>query len=679
MKRIRRSVLVALLAFASACGGGGGGSSGGNPAPPGPPLPAVTLPATGVLPTGAPGVVYPAFTFAATGTAPFSWTLSAGVTPPGLGLAQDGVYSGTPLTSGNFSFTVMVTDANGSATRPISHVILASVPETEPNNTSGTADLLPDGVSGTGTLGGGDVDYWTFSATADDVIQIELFGTRRDFGSYDSGGSIPKLSVFAPDGTSFLVGHDVTAPIQAGVTTGWFHGVHDMDIPAFRIPTSGSYFLRIEPDIGPAGGAYAVRVASLLLGATQAESEANDDLASADAITPGVIRGFHDDDDLDFFSFDITSPTIVTFEIFGYRNGIGGVAGGVADDDYFDPEILIITPDGLSVVTGNDDVHFFDSKVSCLLGTNGTYFLLVQESQTVSAGDSEYVLTFEAADAPTLVESEPNDTTGDADPIDFDDVVSGFVDFDESASGLDDVDAFVFTGNAGDLVHVYWHDLGTNDQAAGFVDVVIFADGAPPTPIGQTISFWGVVGENATRAILPASGIYYVVVFPFDADTEYTFRMRRLKEGTFETTSNDTVATAEAMPSSGNAAGAIPVAGDVDVFSFPAAEGEVVVFSIYAGLPMVPPGSAAYTLDTFSATGELELLPDLEILNSGGAVLEATPAVSGTAFCTGEAIANGLATSGIAFVAPSTGTFYIRVSSNDGLVSAESLYFLERR
>jgi hypothetical protein len=675
MKRFRRTALLSLLACTSACGGGGGGGGGGdgggvpNPLPP--PGPAITSPLASVLPAGAPGLLYTSVQFTASGTAPFSWSIVGGFIPPGMTFAADGLYSGTPLSPGNYIFSVRVTDANGIATSGFSHVILASLPESEPNNTSGTADVLQDGLTGTGSLGAGDVDYWTFAGTADDVIQIELFGTRRDFAAFEVAGSIPKLSVFGPNGTSFLVGHDVQSLPQVDLTTGWVGGQHDMDIPAFRIPTTGNYFLRIEPDLAASGGSYAVRFSSLLLGTVQAESEPNDDFANATAITPGTIQGFHGDEDVDFYSFDISAPTIVTFEIFCYRNGIGGVAGS-ADDDYFDPQVVIIGPDETTVISGNDDVHFFDSKIACLLGTSGTYFVLVLESDFQTAGDSEYVMTFDSLAVGTLTEAEPNDDTGSADPIQYGDVVSGFADATNS-----DVDAFVFSGNAGDMVHVYWHDLGQNDQSLDFVDVFIFSD--VPSVIGQTVSFWGVAGENATRAILPASGTYFVVVFPFGVDTNYTFQLQLLKESTFETTGNDTRTGAEPIPGSGNVAGVIPIAGDVDVFSFQASEGEVIAFAIHAGPPMVPPGSGGYVQNFFSATGELELLPDLEILNSAGTVLTSTPAVSPTAFCTGEALAYASPTSGIAFVAPSTGTFYIRVSSNDGNVSLESLYFLEQR
>ena len=75
--------------------------------------PAVTInPAS--LPGGTTGAVYNQ-TLTATGgvAAPFTFSLSDGELPKGLSLAANGRLSGTPTGSGDFSFTVKATDANG--------------------------------------------------------------------------------------------------------------------------------------------------------------------------------------------------------------------------------------------------------------------------------------------------------------------------------------------------------------------------------------------------------------------------------------------------------------------------------------------------------------------------------------------------------------------------------------
>ncbi len=66
------------------------------------------------LPSGTAGVAYNQ-TLTATGgaAAPFTFSLSDGELPKGLSLAANGRLSGTPTGSGDFSFTVRATDANG--------------------------------------------------------------------------------------------------------------------------------------------------------------------------------------------------------------------------------------------------------------------------------------------------------------------------------------------------------------------------------------------------------------------------------------------------------------------------------------------------------------------------------------------------------------------------------------
>ncbi len=74
----------------------------------------------GTLPQGHVTAAYnQQFLAASGGTAPYSFTNSAGSLPPGLTLQSGGILSGTPTTTGVFTFTVTATDSlgcNGSNT-----------------------------------------------------------------------------------------------------------------------------------------------------------------------------------------------------------------------------------------------------------------------------------------------------------------------------------------------------------------------------------------------------------------------------------------------------------------------------------------------------------------------------------------------------------------------------------
>ena len=67
---------------------------------------------TSNLASGTIGVAYAGSLDAIGGSAPYSWAVTGGVLPPGLRLAPNGIISGTPTISGEYSVTVTVTDAN---------------------------------------------------------------------------------------------------------------------------------------------------------------------------------------------------------------------------------------------------------------------------------------------------------------------------------------------------------------------------------------------------------------------------------------------------------------------------------------------------------------------------------------------------------------------------------------
>jgi len=107
-----------------------------SPSPTPTPSPSPEALTIGSLPfhNGEVGLAYAAINLTASGgTTPYNWTVAAGTYPPGLVLASDGTASGTSTTSGNFSFTVSVTDAQGQAVNGTGKItVFAQMTTTQP-------------------------------------------------------------------------------------------------------------------------------------------------------------------------------------------------------------------------------------------------------------------------------------------------------------------------------------------------------------------------------------------------------------------------------------------------------------------------------------------------------------------------------------------------------------------
>jgi len=660
MKNAARFLLMVLLLSAVTCGKSKSSGGGSNPpAPPGPPPPVTITGPASPLAGAFLNVPITPLTFTATGTAPITWTVTGGTLTPGLVLSASGVLTGTPTTLGTFNFTLTATDPNGTDSAGFAQTVVASVTETEPNNTAGTADAFSMGGAATGTLVQDDVDYWSFAATAGQVIRVEVLGVRSDYSTWDNNTNLPKVTVIGTNGTTYMDGHDY---LNAG-TVGWQWGAHDLDIPMLFIPSSGTYFIRLEPLIGgtPAGN-YALRVTDVTPGGgLQTEAEPNDDSTTATAITPGLIRGHRVDENDDFYSFVITEPTLAYFEMTAYRNGVFASAGGGADDDYYDPRIELLDTDGTTVLATNDDVFFYDSALYFHFANSGTYFLRVFETTFGTDGDADYFLTFTTTPVGVLTEVEGNDDAANATPIAYGDVIT--------ADMAGDPDFYSFSGNAGDMARIFWFEFGASQTANDFVDITFMQDDF--TFIQRAISYTGVASMACVRAILPFTGTFYIRVTAAGGSTPYTFQLVLFKDATFEVEGNDDPTLANAIPVSGRVAGTIGSATEVDYFSFTAEAGEVVTFSIYAAA-----GSQSNGFYNHSGYGSF-LIPDLQVADSTGAPLLNT-FYSGVNV-SGESVTNGLATSEITFEAPSAGTYLIRVTANDGAGGPEYLYLLEKR
>jgi len=530
--------------------------------------------------------------------------------------------------------------------------------EAEGNDTPATANALPSGAAGRGTVGApGDLDFWSFFANAGEILFIEVVGTRLDQAAWDSACTVPELTLFGPDGTTRLLRHD--PPL------GWTLGYHDMDFPLVRIPASGLHYLCVGADNPALAGArYTVTVRRRALSGVQFEAEAsgaigvNDGPLSAQTVTAGALFGQHVNGNPDWYKFTVTGATVLCCEMVAGRNGLS--RNEVA---YYKPRLNLYAPDGATLLATVDGVFFDDPLLCARLGAAGTYFLEV--AQAAAGGDSDYLLSLLLTGVGALpTETEPNGTTATADGISYGDSFEGTI---SSA----DTDFYTFSGAAGDrvLVEVLPATVATPVGVA-----FLMPDGLSPLG-GDSDQFGGVV---TGRTLLPATGIYFMrITAVAPAPVTYVASFARRSTAAFESEPNDGTAAASDLDAIGRVAGVIAAAGDRDVYRFTAARDELVVCSILATrVVRNTVGSDGYR--AFSGHGST-LKPRLRLLRSDGLQLASSVFTPGSNCVGAEDIVDGLPTLAVAFVAPAAGTYFLEVAAEDGTGSASHTYSVFRR
>jgi hypothetical protein len=118
------------------------------------------------LPDGLVSGPYSSSVSATGGASPYSWSVSSGTLPTGLGLSSSGAISGTPTVAGSYPFTVAVKDAaSASASKSLSITVSAASASLQITTTQ-----LPDGLvsgpysSSVSATGGASPYSWSVSS-----------------------------------------------------------------------------------------------------------------------------------------------------------------------------------------------------------------------------------------------------------------------------------------------------------------------------------------------------------------------------------------------------------------------------------------------------------------------------------------------------------------------------------
>lgn len=194
------------------------------------------------LPAASPGKPYDYALQAGGGTLPYSWSLESGSLPDGLSMDSHGSISG--IASGvavdtPFSFTVKVTDTVASvALQPLD--MLARSNPLGRNDVCGpnTANRISNGVIRASISPYGDIDVYSFQASAGALVSVEI---RAQYLSLygDSSGRDVFLDSFLEILDSNCNRIAYNDDIELGI-------IQDSAISGLYVPAAGVYYIRVS-------------------------------------------------------------------------------------------------------------------------------------------------------------------------------------------------------------------------------------------------------------------------------------------------------------------------------------------------------------------------------------------------------------------------------------------------
>ena len=527
--------------------------------------------------------------------------------------------------------------------------------ETVPNATPASANPVALGTPIHGDLATpGDVDTFAIPLVAGRVVKFELFATRHDQNGWGAAPNVPRLTLL--DTNANANAKLLEQDYSGNFSDGWSWGYHDLDIPMFLVPATGTYYVAVtQDDPTLPGSSFILRASYVSVPGLQHEDEpvvptaVNDTIETAQLIRPGTMHGFHAEGDLDYYKFTVGAPSIVHFEMTAYRNGVYG-----GTPYYYDTEIALIDADGTTELLRNDDSIFYDSRIEYRIDVPGTYYLVVDEYDTATA---PYFLTYGISALGGARESEPNDEATQADSIAYGERRSGSIDPGQE-------DWYRFSGRAGDMVRLQYFDGGNAQQAGGWFDVYLYdTDGL------TKLDFGGDEDLKTMSTILQSSGTFYVMVSGGEGSADYTIQLTRFRSSASEVEPNGEIADAGTL--SERVAGVIDADGDRDVFQIGLRKDQLVRFVCYASnYPTDSDGDGEY-----SGHGS-DLSPFLELLDAEGNVVASSTSMPEGGVYT-ESVTQPLPTVGLVFTADVAGAYFVRVSDADGLGGPTHYYVIE--
>jgi hypothetical protein len=324
---------------------------------------------------------------------------------------------------------------------------------------------LTSGAVHLGAVLRGDLDVWTFTATAGERLTAHVGETSEtdDFR--------PWIRIWTP----------------AGGTVGSAFGVAAAEIGDVIAPVTGTYLVLVaSADSGVDGtGTYRLTLAHSSGSVVVSAGDQGGPLVNGALHTGEIVRG-----DLDVWTFTATA---------GDR--IAAFVGEISETDDFRPWIRIWTPAGgtLGSAFGVAAAEIGD----VIAPVTGTYLVLVASADSGVDGTGTYRLTIARTPGPITV--SPGDEGG---PL-----TNGGLHTGEIVRG--DLDVWTFTATAGDRIAAFVGEIGETDDFRPWIRI--------STPTGGTLgSAFGVAAAEIGDAIAPVTGTYLVLVASADSGVDGT-------------------------------------------------------------------------------------------------------------------------------------------------------------
>jgi hypothetical protein len=275
-------------------------------------------------------------------------------------------------------------------------------PETEPNNTSGTANTLDLTSTSCATISGainpgGDIDFFTFTATAGSRVWIET-----DTGGAQNAGANSRdtvIDLLAADGTTVIENDDDDGTGNGGDGT-VETGLASM-IGGRTLTLGGTYFIRVRA-FSATGIINPYRMFVVLTNnAPVAETEPNNTPGTANPIVTGsTATGLFSGSigvggDVDYYSVVATAGNIVYFNVDADPERDGTGTDLVVE--FRDPaDTLLLSVD--SSITGSA-ANPAAEGANFTIATSGTYLIKVRHFSLTGTGTYHIMVSACSSDA----------------------------------------------------------------------------------------------------------------------------------------------------------------------------------------------------------------------------------------------------------------------------------------